>query len=119
MIPSNQFYPNSDITPARSLDSWISSLFTSCQDAIIACDLNGDICAWNNAAHRIFAISPKQSLGKNLNRLFLNSFTTASVSAPGTAADDPTLQSSFATAGPPTAASIPSDSELYPSTPEK
>ncbi|KAF9113101.1 hypothetical protein BGX27_002211 [Mortierella sp. AM989] len=98
MIASNQHYNHND-TASLSLDSWIYSLFSSCSDPIIACDLNGDICAWNQGAQRIFGISPKQSLGKNLNRLL----NPAAAQIPA--------QSSAA-------AAILSDSELYPCTPE-
>ncbi|KAI8595782.1 hypothetical protein EDD21DRAFT_420304 [Dissophora ornata] len=113
MIPSNQLHNHSDTAALShdSLDSWIYSLFSSSSDAIIACDLNGAICAWNQGAQQIFGIHPKQSLGKDLNRLFLSSIsrntTTAAVTA--TAAPVPT----------PASASIPSDSDLYPSTLEQ
>ncbi|KAF9432670.1 hypothetical protein BGZ76_010493 [Entomortierella beljakovae] len=117
MIPSNQLHNHSD-NASLSLDSWIYSLFSSCSDAIIACDLNGNICSWNQGAQYIFGISPKQSLGKNLNRL-LNS-----VSAVHNPAQSPptsvALAASAVVAAPSalTPSSIPSDPELYPSTPE-
>ncbi|KAF9906452.1 hypothetical protein BX616_000720, partial [Lobosporangium transversale] len=83
-----------------NVDSWIYSFFSSSTDAIIACDLNGTICAWNDGAQSIFGISAKQSLGKDLNRLSLG-------------------QTFLSTSSDTTRASIPADHALYPSTPDQ
>ncbi|KAG0200422.1 hypothetical protein BGX31_004058, partial [Mortierella sp. GBA43] len=64
------------------LDSWILSLFSSSDDAIIACDLHGTVCAWNQGAQHIFGLPAKQSIGKDLNILFPHDHTLAYPTSP-------------------------------------
>ncbi|KAG0198877.1 hypothetical protein BGX28_007729 [Mortierella sp. GBA30] len=135
MIPSTLPHHHSEGL-APSLDSWIYSLFSSSSDPIIACDLQGNICAWNHGAQQTFGIHPKQSLGRNLNRLFLCSSNstsedqeaqtaaTATVAAiPKTNSANSAIAASISTSATATAAAAaaksPRESELYPTTPEQ
>ncbi|KAI7824718.1 hypothetical protein BC939DRAFT_449853 [Gamsiella multidivaricata] len=107
-----------------AFDPWIYSLFASSSDAIIACDLNGIVCAWNQGAHHIFGIPSKQSLGKDLNQLLLST-TSLSKSSCSTAATlssvAPVAPAASAALAPPplSSSSAPSEPELYPCTLEQ
>ncbi|KAG9326897.1 hypothetical protein KVV02_001421 [Mortierella alpina] len=115
MIPSSTHNHSDSDWPTPALDSWIYSLLTSTVDPIIACDLQGNICAWNHGAQQTFGIPAKQSLGKNLNRLFASfaSFTSAAT-ATATAAVAGSIAEIEAQAE-----TEAEENTLYPSTPEE
>ncbi|KAF9954860.1 hypothetical protein BGZ72_004234 [Mortierella alpina] len=120
MIPSSTHNHSDPDWPTPSLDSWIYSLLTSTVDPIIACDLQGNICAWNHGAQQTFGIPAKQSLGKNLNRLFASYASSTAISA--TAAATTTSVAAGSIAMTETASEAKTEREestLYPTTPEE
>ncbi|KAF9932507.1 hypothetical protein BGZ67_004702 [Mortierella alpina] len=115
MIPSSTHNHSDSDWPTPALDSWIYTLLTSTVDPIIACDLQGNICAWNHGAQQTFGIPAKQSLGKNLNRLFASyASSTSAATATATAA----VAGSIAEIEPEVEAEA-EENTLYPSTPEE
>ncbi|KAF9943867.1 hypothetical protein BGZ70_005342, partial [Mortierella alpina] len=118
MIPSSTHTHSDSDWPTPALDSWFYSLITSTVDPIIACDLHGNICAWNHGAQQTFGIPAKQSLGKNLNRLFASYASSPLAPAPASATTSAETVPPPAPAG--SIAEFAADeSTLYPSTPEE
>ncbi|KAF9575500.1 hypothetical protein EC968_002761 [Mortierella alpina] len=113
MIPSSTHNHIDPDWPTPALDSWIYSLLTSTVDPIIACDLHGNICAWNHGAHQTFGIPAKQSLGKNLNRLFASyaSSSSSSTSSPAAGSIAETTETAID--------AETAQNTRYPSTPEE
>ena len=65
----NLFINNKDLDKCMKNTIQLSSIVDSCEDAIIATNLEGEIISWNKASEKIYGYRKKDIIGKNFSIL--------------------------------------------------